>query len=311
MSDQGYEGIVVLGSPRSGTTLVRRLLNAHPRICCPPETNLLRGFSNMLREEQSSEGLTIGVVPGLAFSGYTEAQILDRFRDLFFSFEREMAAQAGKPRWAEKTAFDAFHIDQIDRLIGDHCRYLCVTRHGMDVACSIKELSDAMDRYLAELHRYVQRWTSPLEAFAHAWVDCNRAILELRARRPLQCVSLRYESLLENPATELKRVFEALDEPADVEAVLGAAFSQGAEVGLGDWKTYMTAGLNKASVARWKSLPADVAARLSEIVNPMLVELDYPAVIIDKLSTGESARQRYRAMKMVNQMRAQSESTGE
>ncbi|MCA9663328.1 MAG: sulfotransferase, partial [Myxococcales bacterium] len=31
-------GIIVLGAPRSGTTLLRRLLDAHPNIACPPET---------------------------------------------------------------------------------------------------------------------------------------------------------------------------------------------------------------------------------------------------------------------------------
>jgi protein-tyrosine sulfotransferase len=34
-------GVVVLGFPRSGTTLLRRLLESHHDLCCPPETHLL------------------------------------------------------------------------------------------------------------------------------------------------------------------------------------------------------------------------------------------------------------------------------
>ncbi|HEY4117191.1 MAG TPA: sulfotransferase [Byssovorax sp.] len=38
MSDgRGYEGAVILGPPRSGTTLLRRLVDAHPNLSCPPE----------------------------------------------------------------------------------------------------------------------------------------------------------------------------------------------------------------------------------------------------------------------------------
>ena len=48
-----YEGIIVLGAPRSGTTLTQRLLAAHPQIACPPETYLLRACSRFLHEEKT------------------------------------------------------------------------------------------------------------------------------------------------------------------------------------------------------------------------------------------------------------------
>jgi protein-tyrosine sulfotransferase len=109
----GYEGIVVLGVPRSGTTLVRRLLNAHPRIACPPETNLLSAAARFLAEQRFAGGLSVGVIPGLDFAGFSEAEVLERFREFLFSFWREIARRAGKARWAEKTAVDVFHLDAI------------------------------------------------------------------------------------------------------------------------------------------------------------------------------------------------------
>ena len=89
------EGIVVLGSPRSGTTLVRRLLNAHPAIHCPPETQLLRSSAEMLREIPLSNGLSVGVRSGLAFGGVPEETVVARVRALVLSFFREGAASAG------------------------------------------------------------------------------------------------------------------------------------------------------------------------------------------------------------------------
>src|SRR4051794_475101 len=79
-----YDGVVILGFPRSGTTLLRRLLNAHPALCCPPETNVLNACGRFLAEHDIARGLKIGAVAGLAYSGIPEADVLGRLRALAF-----------------------------------------------------------------------------------------------------------------------------------------------------------------------------------------------------------------------------------
>lgn len=302
--EQGYEGIVVLGVPRSGTTLMRRILNAHPNICCPPETNLLRSCARFLDEEPIDEGLAVGVLSGLAYSDFAEDAVLARLREFAFAFHREIAAKAGKKRWAEKTAFDVFHVDTIERLVSNTCRFVCVFRHGLDTVCSMKELTDTMDRYLVELHPYIRRCPSPYEAFAHAWVDGTSALLQLIARRPGQCHALQYESLLAQPETRLKELLDFLGEPAEPEDILRRALGGGAEVGLGDWKTYDKAGLDRSSVGRSAGLSDATIARLAPILNPTLKVAGYDPVSIPKAASGASARERYRASKMVRQLKA-------
>jgi len=309
MPHHSYEGIVVLGAPRSGTTLVRRLLNAHPDIVCPPETNLLSASSRFLHEEQSAEGLRIGVLSGLAFAGFPEDDVIDRLRQLVLGFYREIVKASGKRIWAEKTAFDIFHLDGVERLMGPSCRFLCVCRHGLDVACSMKELSDSMDRYLPELHYYVQRYSSPLEAMAHAWVDANARLAQFIKAHPSQSLLMRYEDLLSDPSRELHKVFDFLETPTDVDALVKRAFSGGADAGLGDWKSYETSGLHQRSVGRSQTLARDVIARLADIINPTLASLGYDAVPVERALTPEQARQRFRAMKMVRQMQAARDST--
>ena len=299
-----YEGIVVLGSPRSGTTLLRRLLNAHPSICCPPETNLLSACARFLHEEPSSQGLQIGVTGGLAFSGISSARVLDSLRALATGFFREIASAAGKPRWAEKTAFDVFHIDAIEALLGERCRYICVCRDGLDTVCSIKELCDEMDRYLPELHAYIHVHASPLEAIAHAWVDVNTRLLRFAAAHPSSCSWVKYEELVASPVTELDRVFQFLDEPTDTDTVLRTAFAGGVAVGLGDWKTYEASAVSARSVGRSGRLAPDVFARLSEIGTPTMVQLGYPRPSSGSIPPVDEAQRRYRAMKMVKQLQA-------
>jgi hypothetical protein len=282
---------------------MRRFLDAHPHIVCPPETNLLRACSRFLAEDQSALGLRIGVLSGLAFAGFPEEEVLRRLREFALGFFRSLAASAGKRRWAEKTAFDVFHLDQIEQLLGETCRFVCMSRNALDTVCSMKELSDEMDRYLVELHSYVRQYSSPLEAMAHAWAEANQRLLRFVSDHPDHCVLVRYEDLLETPDAVLTRIFDFLDEPADVSMVMEAAFAGGAQVGLGDWKTYETAGLNRARGAA-RNLAPDVVARIAPIVNPTMAQLGYEPVPAPAPLSPEEARARYRAMKMVQQMQA-------
>lgn len=283
-------GIVILGTPRSGTTLLRRLLDAHPNIACPPETYALSGAARFLHEESFAQGLKIGAVVGLGYAGFEESEVLRRLRRFTFGFFEEHAAQAGKTRWAEKTAFDAFYVAAIRRLCAGHVKFICLHRHGLDVAASIAELTDKTGGYVQELHRYVTRYPQPLEAFAHAWVDTANAVEDL-AEQDEDALSIRYERLTEDPHGVLEEVLGFVGEPFEdgiVERALGSSES----VGFGDWKTYARAKIDTRSVARWKSLPAASQTMLAEICNPTLKRLGYDAVSTED-ENDEDARRRY------------------
>lgn len=297
-----YEGIVILGSPRSGTTLLRRILNAHPSLCCPPETHVLNACGRFLREEPFAEGLTMGVVPGLAYSGIGEEQVLERLRELAFSLFRDICRSAGKQRWVEKSPYDIFHIDQIERLCGDRCRYICLFRHPLDVAISTRDLCQQMQMYASDLHDYVRRYPAPLEAFAHAWVDCNRRLLRFRADHPQLAVSLRYEDLIAEPEAELSRVLDFLGEPADVSALVGQALEKADSVGLEDWKTYETRQMSNRSIGRWLELDDDTVFRLAGIVAPLLSELGYDEIPIKPAASAEEARRQHQIRLMAAMM---------
>ncbi|MGH8166798.1 MAG: sulfotransferase family protein, partial [Woeseiaceae bacterium] len=165
MTDPAYEGTIVIGAPRSGTTLLRRILDGHPDVACPAETNVFSGCGRMLQSETIAEGLDVGMLSGLAFAGFAESAVLEALREFAFEFHRQYARKEGKRRWASKTAFDLFYLDAIEKLCGDHARFICLQRHGLDVACSLKDLCDTNGGYLSELHEYIRRYPSPLEAF--------------------------------------------------------------------------------------------------------------------------------------------------
>jgi hypothetical protein len=221
--------------PRSGTTLLRRILDGHPAICAPGETFLFRAASRFLESEEIAFGIDYGVFGGLKPLGFSDERILDDVRRLAFGFHEELAQRAGKRRWAAKTAVDSFYAAAIERLCAGHARFVCVLRHGMDVVCSLKEFSDELQGYIAELRPYVQRYPRPLEAFAHAWVDVTASLLALVERNPEGAIALRYEDLVASPEATLSRLFAFLGENWD-DGLLRQAFENREVAGLGDWQ---------------------------------------------------------------------------
>ena len=292
MTTPAHAGVVILGTPRSGTTLLRRILGAHPAFASMGETNLLGACARFLESERIAEDVEIGVLAGLGQAGFAREEVLARLREFAFGFHRDHAARAGKPRWVEKTAFDAFHVERIEALCGDHATFLCVIRHGLDVACSLQELSEKNGGYLRELHGYVQRHPRPLEAFAHAWVDMTRAIRAFAARHPENALLFRYEDLVGNPREILAGAFRFVGEsfePARLEEALQGT----GDVGLGDWKTYARASIGAESIGRWKSLSRWTIGRLGAIANDTLVECGYAPVAVEAERESEDARRRY------------------
>lgn len=289
---QENRGIVVLGAPRSGTTLLRRILNAHPSIACPGETAIFSACARFLQTETVADGLDFGVVSGLSFAGFEPNDVLARLRQFAIGFHEEYAAAQKKTRWAEKTAVDIFHLVNIEKLLGDNVQYVFVVRHGLDVACSIEEFSNRGHTYLTELHEYVKRHARPLEAFAHAWVDACAQMQDFMRRNPENFAMVRYEELIADPLQESQRLLSFLGESVN-DDIIEKALQRPDAKGFGDWKTYGKSTIETSSIQRWKTLPPNLIGSLAEICNPTLVELGYEAVQSRPPETQAAAQRKY------------------
>ncbi|MGH6933274.1 MAG: sulfotransferase family protein [Dongiaceae bacterium] len=303
MAKAAHPGIILLGMPRSGTTLLRRILDAHPNICCPGESFLLRATSRFLESEEIAFGIEYGVLGGLGAIGYEQAEILARTRQMAFGYFEELARAANKPRWACKTAVDSFHIKGIERLYGEHAYFIGVARHGLDVACSLREFSDELQGYIAELHPYIRQHARPLEAFTHAWADVTRDVRGLVERHPDNAMLCRYEDLIADPTGTMTRLLDFVGETWRPDLLEGA-FAPKEVVGLGDYKTYATKTINKDSIDRWHGLADDMVAKLAEIANPELEACGYPPVAAGKKLSSDDAMRLYELAMMFKSVKS-------
>src|SRR2546423_2252370 len=85
--------IFVVGCPRSGTTLLRLMLDAHPDIACGTETRFLREFETITGEHWHR----------ISRFGFPKEYWYAKFAELFGSFQLEYAQSKGKARWADKS----------------------------------------------------------------------------------------------------------------------------------------------------------------------------------------------------------------
>lgn len=286
------QGIIILGCPRSGTTLLRRILGAHPNIVAPGETYALSAGARFLSSDPSIDGMQVGVINGLGFLGVEEAELTARLRRFIFDFLDEHAAREGKARWVEKTAIDAFHIAAIERFCGADAQFLCVTRHGLDVVCSMEDWCQKSRSYPRELHAYIRQFSQPLIAFAHAWVDATTALLDFAERHPENAMRITYEDLITAPEDSIASMMTFLGETAP-DNLLDSALSDTDARGFSDWKTFSKSGLENSSVNRWRRLPRATLQELAAIVNPTLERCGYDALTVQFDDTDANARRRY------------------
>jgi hypothetical protein len=182
--------IFVIGSPRSGTTLLRLMLDSHPRISCGEETHFLRDLEAIVGRNWDL----------VATYGLGREWWLGRIRDLYADFQGEVLSRSGKTRWAEKDPTYTLHLAFIEELFPDAV-YVHLLRDGHDVVASFRD-----------------RWgyRSAARAARTEWARYVRAARKLQARLPAErFLELRYEALVAEPAAQGQRLFGFLGEDWD------------------------------------------------------------------------------------------------
>ena len=110
----------VVGAPRSGTTLLRLMLDAHPHLAIPPETSFLPQVAalppgasarDFLQVVTSAESWPDFQLPPKALAAGLESLASFDVSEGLRAFYRLYAARWSKPRWGDKTPMYALHLE--------------------------------------------------------------------------------------------------------------------------------------------------------------------------------------------------------
>lgn len=196
---------IIVGAPRSGTTLLRAMLDSHPDLAITPETYFLVGLTksprfNLARPRFNRERFLEELFSHPRFSLWglgepdvrdeLEAQSVLSYTEAFRALYQLYANQARKPRAGDKTPWYVRHIEFLHELLPE-ARFIHMIRDGRDVALS--------------------RGGGIVEG-AIAWRTAVRDGRRAGARVGSRFYTdVKYEDLVGDPQGELKRLCTFLD----------------------------------------------------------------------------------------------------
>lgn len=268
--------LFLVGMPRSGTKLLRDLLNNHPAIGIPAaETEFLPDWAQRwpefgdlsdratfqafaerqagspyfvyLREEQGHQ-LNIDAWYA-ACTGFGTAAV----------FEALIRTDAASPRgsgriWGDKSPGYVQHIALLNRL-WPACRVIHIVRDVRDYALSID-----------------QAWGKDRLRAAQRWVDrITRLELDAANLGSRRFIELRYEDLVRDPGPELARLCTFLDLPT----APGLTQLKRPSENKGDARGHTAIKADNTAKYKAKMDPAEIA-QIERLAGPLLQRFAYP-----------------------------------
>jgi hypothetical protein len=258
--------IFVLCVGRSGSTLLRFLLDASDEVACPPETNLCTVFGTI-------DGLLARLANG-------EGQSVDELcRFIADATLGSYARERGKSRWADKSLPSVDHADLLHRVYPE-AKFICLFRQCLDTVGSLLEASPYGFGNFG-LEPYVARFPDNLMvAAACLWADKVTQMLEFADAHSHSCYRLRYEDLVSAPGEVMPTLFSFLDVPwSDDFLDPNRLFSRHPADEPGDFKLRYTKEIHESSVGRGALLPATMLPPpVLERIDQLGAQLGYPAI---------------------------------
>jgi hypothetical protein len=244
--------VFIIGNPRSGTTLLRLMLNKHTKMSVPPEAGFLawlyKTFSNFTFSEKNAEAF----IEALKKTSKIENWNLDfhaleeyikkqkpadysRLIDAVYAYYSKYILKKDVELYGDKNNFYLNEIELLHRLYPD-AKFLHIIRDGRSVAVSYKELNaKAIDAKYApdlpvDIEKIAQEWTQNIGTIETSFETLG----------PDQHFTVRFEDLISKPEEVLRDLCHFLDIDYDEEM-------------LNYYKTTESEGLEPSSFLEWKS----------------------------------------------------------
>ncbi len=199
----------IVGVNRSGTTLLRLMLDAHPDLTIPPETHFLPEMIRLARRDNATRRRVLKTAtdhPRWGDFGLDEDALLARLREVkpltpegaIRCFYDMYAEKEGKSRWGDKTPRYMRAMPRIQRALPE-ARFIHIIRDGRDVALSQAER--ALEGRVPPITEVAERWKRRIETARVHSTDLDNYL------------EVRYEDLVGDPEATLREICKFIELP--------------------------------------------------------------------------------------------------
>lgn len=266
--------VFVLCAGRSGSTLLRFLLDSHPVLTCPPETRIPWMATQLSQAWSVIEAAPLGDGAPGGDPEFPEP-VLEGLRRSVEPMLASALERSGKARFCDKSLGAALH-SRLLRAMWPKAQFISLYRHPMDVIGSgIEAAPWGLTGYGFEPYVASNPGNS-VAAVGHYWADYTAAIISAEEAHGDACLRVRYEDLVADPEAEADRIFGFLavePVPGITETLLSGDRPRS---GPGDHKIWKTSSIGGASVGRGWTVPATMLPPpLASTINSLAENLGY------------------------------------
>ncbi|MEG3892802.1 sulfotransferase [Microcoleus sp. Z1_A1] len=196
--------IFLVGSPRSGTTMLQSLLAAHPEVISFPESKffhylLYKKFAGKLPGRMEAFFKDEINRPEL-LQGFDDSQTVATKVSWFVGVLDGLAAEQNKSIWLEKTPEHIYFIEDIQRFLPD-AKFIHILRNSMDTIASLHEATrNSHDLWGPgwDLNHCIHRWKEAM-LISHKYAKNSNHIL------------VKYEEILDNKVKKLEKLCQFME----------------------------------------------------------------------------------------------------
>jgi protein-tyrosine sulfotransferase len=276
LSSADPEPIFLVTAGRSGSTLLRLILDDHPEIGCPGETglpSLISHIANVWHTVASDvERAHVEVMSGEVKAAVRQAAVAPM---------RFYTASEDKRIFCDKSLETAWHLEAIHDVFPE-AKFIMLFRHVMDVVASGIAASPwgfSAFGYAPYVSRSVDNFVAPL---VDHWNSQASLALDWIAGHEEICHRVRYEDLVGSPQDTLRAVWDFIGVRNDVEVGPGVFERARAARTPGDVKVAFTEGIHQDSLGAGRRVPVEMIPKpLLERINERLKQLGYDEVTPD------------------------------
>lgn len=264
--------IFILSCVRSGSTMLRCIVDTHPNLCSPGHLNL----GSLCADLYTTAYYSLGKLPDIETEEQRDQLAIKETQRVVTDLLGRYAQGKGKRNWCEKSTVNIDYLKILIKIF-PQAKYICLYRNCLDVAYSCIKFSPL--GYMSELASYVQKCpTNLVAAMIDNWLEKNGKLIEFEHAHKNQCIRINYESLVLQPEHVLAGLFDFLDEPWDVR-LIDSIFQVQHDQGEGDVKVWFADKINKDSIGNGTAIPLTaIPDVLKTEVNMLHQQLGYSTI---------------------------------